>query len=196
MPLGELPINGFSIPQHAPPYPIDRFQFKLSLLAIEYHTTATAAREILPKNFEIEDEPLCRSSVFNYHMSTVGAYTEYVHQIEVKWKGQKYDYVVALILDNESAIYAGREQWGFPKVQGEVNLQHTDGLFTYDSFGLSAQVTARRPAWVHPRGQAPGTRQYGREQTSSYLAGHLRGEIRSPSRYKGDGLNSYGYLWR
>lgn len=127
MPLGELPINGFSIPQHAPPYPIDRFQFKLSLLAIEYHTTAAAARDILPNNLEIEDEPLCRSSVFNYHMSTVGAYTEYVHQIEVKWKGQKYDYVVTLILDNESAIYAGREQWGFPKVQGEVNLNVKTG---------------------------------------------------------------------
>jgi len=77
---------------------------------------------VVPDIFEIEDEPLCRSTLFLYHMSTVGTYTEYVHQIEVTWKGKKYDYVVGLVLDNESALFSGREKYGFPKVFGQVDL--------------------------------------------------------------------------
>ncbi|KAL2065498.1 hypothetical protein VTL71DRAFT_3168 [Oculimacula yallundae] len=127
MPFGQLPVSGASIPQYAPPYPEGLNHFKLSCVAVEYRTTAAAAAALLPDFLEIDETPLCRSTIFTYHMSSVGAYNEYLHTIEVTWKGKKYDYVVILILDNESAIFAGREQWGFPKVWGNVELTTKTG---------------------------------------------------------------------
>ncbi|KAK5444363.1 hypothetical protein LTS15_010478 [Exophiala xenobiotica] len=123
MPFGEVPVGNTSIPQCSPPYTTGLNHFKLSALVVEYYTTAAAAKAVIPDVLEIDDEPLCRSSVFNYSMSTVGHYKEYVHQIEVKWKGKKYNYCVTLILDNESAIFSGRETWGFPKVFGTVDMK-------------------------------------------------------------------------
>ncbi|KAK1516648.1 acetoacetate decarboxylase [Colletotrichum paranaense] len=48
--------------------------------------------------------------VLDYGMSSVGAY--------------KY---LILILDNEAAIFAGREQYGFPKVFGKADIRTTNG---------------------------------------------------------------------
>lgn len=128
MPYGELPVANTSIPQDAPPYPpCPKNQFKCSCLVVEYYTTAVEARKVIPDIFEIDAQPLCRTSVFDYTMSTVGAYSEYIHQIEVTWNNKKFDYTIILILDNESAIFAGREQWGFPKTFGQVELKTKTG---------------------------------------------------------------------
>jgi hypothetical protein len=123
MVFGELSTGNNAVPQSNPPYHGGKKgRFNCNVSSVEYYTRAEAAKKVVPDIFELEDEPLCKSSVIYYPMSNIGSYSEYIHQIEVKWKGQKYDYYTYLVLDNESAIFAGREQWGIPKVFGNVKL--------------------------------------------------------------------------
>jgi acetoacetate decarboxylase len=56
-------------------------------------------------------------------MSSIGVYDEYIHQVEVRFKGEEYNYNLTLILNNESAIFAGREKFGLPKNFGNVSFK-------------------------------------------------------------------------
>ncbi|KAG6364748.1 hypothetical protein INS49_006352 [Diaporthe citri] len=67
------------------------------------------------------------SFFIEYGMTLVGSYKEYIHNVEVTYKGEKFNYNVILILDNESAIFAGREQYGFPKVFGKAEIEPRTG---------------------------------------------------------------------
>jgi acetoacetate decarboxylase len=51
-------------------------------------------------------------SLCNWGFSSIGIYTEFLSLVEVKYKGVKYDYLLECILDNEAAIFVGREKWG------------------------------------------------------------------------------------
>ena len=90
----------------------------------------------------MDEQPICQIMVFDYSMSTLGAYSEFVHTIQVTYERRTFDYTVILILDNESEIFAGREQWGFPKVFGHVDLKTKTG-----SSYISARV--ERPVREH-----------------------------------------------
>ncbi|OAL31232.1 hypothetical protein AYO20_08287 [Fonsecaea nubica] len=94
MPFGTIKTSEFSknIPIHSLPYFIQR------------------CKVLLPEEFEIEDEPVAKAVLLRYGMARTGAYHEFIHQIEVKFQGKVYDYAVSLILDNEAAIYGGREE--------------------------------------------------------------------------------------
>jgi acetoacetate decarboxylase len=66
-----------------------------------------------------------------YPISTLGAYNEYYHLVEVKYKGENYNYPISMILDNEAAIFLGREMYGYPKVFGNISLDHFTGSATF-----------------------------------------------------------------
>ncbi|KAJ5588694.1 hypothetical protein N7537_011372 [Penicillium hordei] len=62
----------------------------------------------------------------DYGIGTLGTCKEYVHSVEVTYKGKVFDYCLSVILDNESAVVCGREQWGSPKRFGHVFINmHT-----------------------------------------------------------------------
>lgn len=61
-------------------------------------------------------------------MTLVGSYKEYLHNVEVTYKGERFNYHVIMVLDNKSAIFAGREQYGFAKVFNKAEIEpETDG---------------------------------------------------------------------
>ncbi|KAJ6118044.1 hypothetical protein N7471_013921 [Penicillium samsonianum] len=60
---------------------------------------------------ELEDEPQ----------------NEYVHSVKVKYNGDTFDYFLSLILDNDSPIFCGREQFGFPKKLGNMTFVSKTG---------------------------------------------------------------------
>ncbi len=122
MPFGTLKINGNSIPQFAPPYTVATNEFSgMSILTIPYRTTYESVRHFVPEELGLEDEPLVTALLVDYGMSTVGAYKEYVHVVEVKYNCETFDYCLSLVLNNESAIFSGREQFGYPKKFGKVS---------------------------------------------------------------------------
>ncbi|KAK1458677.1 acetoacetate decarboxylase [Colletotrichum cuscutae] len=96
-----------------PPYPKppDPYSFAIDMmLGYTYRVAASQVRHLVPNMLELEDEPLMSTIVLDYGMSSVGAY--------------KY---LILMHDNEAAKFAGREQYGFPKVFGKADIQTTNG---------------------------------------------------------------------
>lgn len=123
MPFGTLQTNQarHAIPLCSPPYPVGLDEFTdIDGLTIQYHTTYDAVKDLIPEECELEDEPLVTLTLFKYGFSPIGAYTEFISQVDVKWEGKIYPFSIELILDNEGAIFAGRERYGIPKVGGNV----------------------------------------------------------------------------
>lgn len=110
-----------SVPAQNPLYPARQVDFSdTDVLSIKYYTSAEAIKHLIPDDFELEDEPLVTACLFHWGYSPFGAYTELVSTVEVTWEGTKYDFALELILDNEGALFMGREQLGVPKVIGRV----------------------------------------------------------------------------
>lgn len=110
-----------SVPAQNPLYPATRVDFSdTDMLRVQYYTSAEAIKHLIPDDFDLEDEPLVTASLFYWGYSPFGAYSELVSTVEVKWAGVKYDFALELILDNEGALFMGREQLGVPKVIGKV----------------------------------------------------------------------------
>lgn len=124
MPFGTLKTNAAkAIPVHSPSYPGGTISFSdVDVLKIGFYTKADAVKDFIPEELELEDEPLVTYTLNKWGFSSIGPYTEFIGLIEVKYKGEKYDYALELILDNEGAIFLGREQYGFPKVVGKVDF--------------------------------------------------------------------------
>ncbi|KAK1676166.1 hypothetical protein BDP55DRAFT_110120 [Colletotrichum godetiae] len=142
MPVGTLSLKADSVPIFSPPYPKppDPYSFAIdTMLCFTYRVAASRVRHLVPSVLELEDEPLMSTSVLDYGMSPVGSYKEFVHQVEVTYKNEKFMYSLILILDNEAAIFAGREQYGFPKVFGEADIETKNGT-------RLVQANAQRPA--------------------------------------------------
>lgn len=131
MPFGSLSVGDNAIPSFEPPYTnkINKFT-DVNLLQVRYRTSYANVRHLVPEFLELEDEPLVTASVVEYGLSTLGQYNEYVHQVEVKHDGETFDYCLSLILDNESAIFIGREKFGLPKTFGKVTLERRTGSGT------------------------------------------------------------------
>ncbi|KAF4126654.1 Acetoacetate decarboxylase (ADC) [Geosmithia morbida] len=129
MPVGTLDINAIAAPTLFPSYPTsETFVFKdVTLAAVSYRVPAAQVAPLVPPELELEDEPLVTSTFVDYGMSTVGIYTEFVQTVEATYNGRKFDYTLILVLDNEAAIFAGREVYGYPKVFGKVGLDPNTG---------------------------------------------------------------------
>lgn len=123
MPFGTLKASqaAAGIPLCSSPYPVGLDEFSdIEQLVVRYYTTYDAVKDLIPDELELADEPIVTLVLFKYGFSTIGPYTEFVSQVEVKWRGETYQYSIELILDNEGAIFSGRERWGIPKVFGNI----------------------------------------------------------------------------
>ncbi|KAL2284279.1 hypothetical protein FJTKL_09005 [Diaporthe vaccinii] len=77
---------------------------------------------------ELEEEPLMTSFFIEYGMTLVGSYKEYFHNVE-------------------SAIFAGREQYGFPKVFGKAEIEpQTAGRTVVDCEFIPEALVNNPPA--------------------------------------------------
>ncbi|KAI5920347.1 hypothetical protein F4810DRAFT_434127 [Camillea tinctor] len=128
MPLGTLSITDDSVPVFSPTYPNAKSSFTgLTIIGITYRVAVSEIRHLVPNVLELDEEPIMTSLFVEYGMSSVGAYSEFVHQVEVSYKGERFDYNLILILDNEAAIFAGRELYGYPKVFGNTTIEPLTG---------------------------------------------------------------------
>ncbi|GKU16630.1 unnamed protein product [Fusarium langsethiae] len=123
MPFGTLKTSEArgAIPLYSPPFHAGHNDFTdVDALIIRYYTEYDAVKDLVPTELELADEPLITLTLFKYGFSIIGPYNEFVSTVEVTYQGKTYNYCLELILDNEGAIFAGREQYGIPKVFGKV----------------------------------------------------------------------------
>ncbi|SCV28508.1 related to decarboxylase DEC1 [Fusarium fujikuroi] len=130
MVFGSLSVqDDRAIPVFAPPYVSQEpFHFSnMTIVSISYRVQASQIQHLVPQELELEDQPIMTSLFIHYGTSTVGEYNEYVHTVRVKYNNDIYDYSLVLLLDNDSAIFAGREIFGYPKIFGKVNFHPSAG---------------------------------------------------------------------
>lgn len=128
MPLGKLSVGNSAIPAFAAPYAPGITEFSdVDIIFIIYRTSYASVRHFVPDMLELEEEPLVTTGFLDYGMSGVGAYKEYCHLVEVTYRGEKFDFTLSLVLNNESAIFSGREQFGYPKKFGNVTFDTDTG---------------------------------------------------------------------
>ena len=114
-------IPVFSTPVRLPPR--QAWFTNINCITLKYRTNGTSVRGLIPDNLTIEKEPLVTSMLLDYGMSNFGQYHELIYFLEGVHQAQKYDYGIVLYLDNEDAVYGGREGFGYPKILAKLDVQ-------------------------------------------------------------------------
>ncbi len=122
---------GYSMPVDAPLYPAPPLHYQdAQFVVLTYETDADAAAAVLPADLTLPLPALATVTMAHYPSSSVGSYTEAIQQIQCEWEGLRRSYVSKILLDNDAAIAAGREIYGFPKKHAFVELKRAAGEFT------------------------------------------------------------------
>ena len=98
------------------------------MLSALFRTDPDVVQTILPKPLVAADEPLGWAFVARYPETNFGlSYSEGALFVRAVYKGEPGWYCLALPVDNDMAMVAGRETVGFPKKMAErITLERTD----------------------------------------------------------------------
>ena len=123
MNIADIKASAFAMPLTSPAFPRGPYYFKnREFLVITYRTEMEALRALVPEPLEIS-EPLVRFEFIRMPDSSgFGNYTESGQIIPVSFRGVKGSYVHGMYLNDQPAISAGREMWGFPKKRASPQL--------------------------------------------------------------------------
>ena len=104
------------------------FKYSAEMLSALFRTDPDIVQTILPKPLVPADEPLGWVFVARYPETDFGlSYNEGALFVEAMYKGEPGWYCLALPVDNDMAMVAGRETMGFPKKMAEkITLERTD----------------------------------------------------------------------
>jgi len=125
-------VNLPSIPSAAPSYPNGAFRFvNREYFIVIYETDPEAISEALPEPLEPDgSNTVLYEFIRMPDSSGLGDYTESGVIIPSKYSDEPVNYIAQMYLDNEPAIAAGREVWGFPKKNGKPTLAVFDDTLT------------------------------------------------------------------
>lgn len=121
-----------SIPLASPSYPNGVFRFiNREYLIIAYKTNPEAISSALPEPLEPDgSNTVLYEFIRMPDSSGLGNYTESGIVIPSKYNNEHVNFVAQMYLDNQAAILAGREVWGFPKKYGNPKLTVFDDTLT------------------------------------------------------------------
>ena len=107
-------------------FPVYEYRGAEMLLAL-FRTDPNVVQTILPKPLVPADEPLGWAFVARYPETNFGlSYSEGALFLKAVYKGEPGWYCLALPVDNDMALVAGRESSGFPKKMAEkITLERT-----------------------------------------------------------------------
>jgi acetoacetate decarboxylase len=129
---------GYSMPVDAPLYPKPPIYYRnAEAISVLYETDGVAAAEMVPEGLVVPSPAVAVASVFTYPLSTLGMYNEAILSISVLRDGTRGVYIAHILVDNDQAMTAGREIWGYPK-----KLAH----ITFERRGEGIVGTVERPA--------------------------------------------------
>ncbi len=113
----------FSMPVDAPLYPPPPWHYTdAEFVTVSYETDEAAARAVLPAALDLRTPATVRMTFARYPNSPVGPYNEAIQSVECAFNGRNYGFISRILLDNDGAIAAGREVWGYPKKSAVVNI--------------------------------------------------------------------------
>jgi len=89
MPFGSMFVGDKPLPTFAPSYSTGLIHYaNMDAIFVSYRTLHANVSPFVPDVLELEDEPLITVGITVYPMSTLGAYNEYYHLVEVKYKNE------------------------------------------------------------------------------------------------------------
>jgi acetoacetate decarboxylase len=129
---------GYSMPVDAPLYPKPPIYYRdAEAISVLYETDAEAAADMIPEGLVVPSPAVAVASVLTYPLSTLGMYNEAILSLIVLRDGEPGSYIAHILLDNDQAMTAGREIWGFPKKMADI---------TFERRGEGIVGTVERPA--------------------------------------------------
>lgn len=115
---------GFDMPVDEPLYPQPPVYYRdMESITVGYETDEEAALAILPRaeGFELTLPATVRVVIARMPFTTYGSYEEAYQFLDCTWNGEPCIYPVRIIVNQETALTAGRELWGNPKKFGHVD---------------------------------------------------------------------------
>ncbi|MEM7542142.1 MAG: acetoacetate decarboxylase family protein [Pseudomonadota bacterium] len=121
--------RAYSMPELSELYPRPPFHYReISQLIVEFETDAKTMRRLVPAPVTPNKENQITVSIANFLCSGFGRYLEAHVFATGTFKRRPVNFSIYLILDNDVAIGAGREIWGFPKKFGRLTLDIKDDV--------------------------------------------------------------------
>lgn len=112
----EVRERAFAMPLTSPAYPRGPYRFvNREYFIITYRTDPDALRSVIPAPLEFTDPTVKYEFIRMPDSTGFGDYTESGQVVPVSFRGETGGYVLAMYLDCDPPIAAGREIWGFPK---------------------------------------------------------------------------------
>jgi acetoacetate decarboxylase len=94
------------------------------LLAV-YRTDPAAVARLLPRPLRAPADPLAFAFVARYPRTNFGlTYSEGALFVQAVHRGRVGGYCLSMPVDNDAALIAGREHYGFPKKIASITLEH------------------------------------------------------------------------
>ena len=140
-----------SIPMASPSYPNGIFRFiNREYFIIAYETDPISILAALPEPLEPDES---NTSLYEFIRMPdsygLGDYTESGVVIPSKYKDEHVNFIAQMYLDNEPAIAAGREIWGFPKKNAKPRLAVLGDTLTGILEYASIQVAVGTMTYKH-----------------------------------------------
>ena len=123
--------QAYSTPQHAPFYPEPPYQYigACSLIGV-WRANEAALAQVLPPPLELTPERQVISTVCHYpHVTGLGSYNVSALFIRARLNDIEGAFCCYCYMDNDRAVAAGREIWGFPKKLAKVELIESMEIF-------------------------------------------------------------------
>jgi acetoacetate decarboxylase len=117
---------GNCMPICGPLYPKPPYYYKnAEAISVSFETDAEAAAALVPEGLTVPSPAIVTVGIYNYHFSTLGAYYEALMAISVTFNGAPAAYIPLIVVDNDQAMTAGREIWGYPKKLANISLKRS-----------------------------------------------------------------------
>lgn len=121
--------HGHSPPQLSPLYTQPPFEYRDAWsMTVLFRSDPEAIAHLIPKPLVADPEATMFVNISRFFSSGFGRYNEMLLGAITKYRGRTVNYCLYHVLDNDIAIAAGREIWGFPKTFGRVGLVERDGV--------------------------------------------------------------------
>lgn len=126
--MTKTPDTPYSMPAVWPSYPEPPYLYRGgNTLVCLYRAGAGALYRLVPEPLKPADGNMVCVWMSEFNVVGIGRYQEALIGIAVEFQGRVGNYVIYHFLDNEAAILAGREIWGFPKKQAHfISLREAD----------------------------------------------------------------------
>ena len=115
---------GYSMPSTAPFYPEPPFNFENNkFITIVFSTTKETLQEFVPAPLVPNPENIAYIYLGRLNVPHMGVYKEAGIGIPASFGEVTGDYMLYLYLDEAFAIVPGREIWGWPKKDAQIEME-------------------------------------------------------------------------